>query len=178
MDHKDHLDLIRKGVNAGEVWAEFGSGSGHFTLALADLLGASGVIFSIDKISHSLRSQEGRLKLHKGTHLLPEMHFLTKDYTLPLNLPSLNGALMANALHFQENKASVLERLLAYLQPGGRFLLVEYNTDRGNHWVPFPISFRTWDKLARQVGLEGTRLLHRVPSSFLGEVYAAVSYRK
>jgi len=38
MDHKDHVNLLRNGItNAGGVWADFGSGQGAFTLALAEL---------------------------------------------------------------------------------------------------------------------------------------------
>ena len=37
MDHTDHVNLIRAGVSTGGVWADFGSGGGAFTLALADV---------------------------------------------------------------------------------------------------------------------------------------------
>ena len=39
MNHDDHVRLIREGVLGGGIaWADLGSGSGAFTLALADLL--------------------------------------------------------------------------------------------------------------------------------------------
>ena len=63
MDHADHLNLIRKGVpNQGGVWAEFGSGKGAFTLALAELIGLNGVIFSVDKDRRVLKEQERAIK--------------------------------------------------------------------------------------------------------------------
>ncbi|TMD25838.1 MAG: class I SAM-dependent methyltransferase, partial [Chloroflexi bacterium] len=50
MNHEDHVRLLRKGiVEPGGVWADFGSGAGAFTLALADLLGTEGSIYSVDK---------------------------------------------------------------------------------------------------------------------------------
>ena len=50
MDHTDHVTLLRGGVSApGGVWADLGSGTGAFTLALSDLLGLSGTIYSVDK---------------------------------------------------------------------------------------------------------------------------------
>jgi len=56
MDHADHLNLIRKGVpNKGGIWAEFGSGRGAFTMALAELIGLNGEIFSVDKDRRALR---------------------------------------------------------------------------------------------------------------------------
>lgn len=45
MNHNDHVNLLRNGVtDAGKLWADFGSGSGAFTLAFADLLGSGGEI--------------------------------------------------------------------------------------------------------------------------------------
>ena len=46
---------------------------------------------------------------------------------------------MANSLHFvrDADKAGVLRRLLSHLRPGGRFILVEYDADAGNQWVPY-----------------------------------------
>jgi hypothetical protein len=54
-------------------------------------------------------------------------------------------------------------------------LLVEYDADRGNAWVPHPMSFDTWRDLADANGFSGTRKLASVPSRFLGRIYSAVS---
>src|SRR5450432_1175203 len=63
MNHSDHVRLLRKGVpEPGGVWADLGSGSGAFTLALADLLGASGHIYSVDKDRRVLREQEQAMR--------------------------------------------------------------------------------------------------------------------
>ena len=50
MNHNDHVNLLRKGIpEKGGLWADLGSGTGAFTLALADLIGSTGHIYSIDK---------------------------------------------------------------------------------------------------------------------------------
>lgn len=54
-------------------------------------------------------------------------------------------------------------------------ILVEYDIDRGNRWVPHPLSYPTWAALARAAGFDRTRFLTAVPSRFLGAIYAAVS---
>ena len=46
---------------------------------------------------------------------------------------------MANSLHFVADKAPVLSRLIRLLKPGGRLIVVEYNTSRGNSAVPYPL---------------------------------------
>jgi SAM-dependent methyltransferase len=95
-----------------------------------------------------------------------------------LDLPELDGALMANALHFFRDREAVLRHVSAYLKPGGALLLVEYNVDRGNPWVPHPLSFETFRELAPRAGFSRPRLLARHPSSFLREFYAALVYQQ
>jgi SAM-dependent methyltransferase len=175
MDHTDHVALIRDGVAAG-TWADLGSGDGAFTLALADLLGAGAHIHSVDRDGAALRRQreamdgafpEARVTYHHG------------DFTNPggLRLPVLDGLVMANSLHFVRRKEPVLEQLSRNLVPGGRIVLVEYDSDRGNPWVPHPLSYPSWERLAAACDLEGTRLLARRPSRFLGAIYSALSFR-
>lgn len=104
-----------------------------------------------------------------------QVHYLAADYTRPLELPPLDGAVMANALHFQRHKDGVVQQIYNYLRPGGRLILVEYNVDRGNPWVPHPLSFHSWKTIAQRNGFADIRLLATRPSRFLHEIYAAVS---
>jgi hypothetical protein len=69
----------------------------------------------------------------------------------------------------------VLEVLRGLLAPGGRLITVEYDSDHGNPYVPHPISFARWTSLAPEAGFGEPRLLHRVPSRFLGSIYGAVT---
>lgn len=176
MDHQDHLFLLQKGIpNSGGDWADFGSGRGAFTLALADLIGPSGRIFSVDKNRTTLAQQAKELQArYPTTHI----QYLAADFTKPLDLPPLDGLLVANALHFLRRKDETIQRLASYLKPGGRFLVVEYDIDRGNPWVPYPFSYDSWTSIASRNGLTGTELLATVPSSFLKRFYSAVSYRR
>src|SRR6478736_1927190 len=106
VNHQDHVRLLRDGVPvAGGVWADFGSGDGAFTLALADLLGPSAQIYSIDRETHSLERQliSMTLQFHDA-----KVTYLTADFTRPLDLPPLDGVVMANSLHFQKDKTGVL----------------------------------------------------------------------
>ncbi len=178
MQHADHVALLRGGVpGPGGVWADFGSGRGAFTLALAELLGPGSQLYSIDRDAGALRDQ-ARLMADRYPGVL--LRTVAADFTHPLRppLPALDGLVMANALHYvpDRQKAAVVQLLKGYLAPGGRWLLVEYNVDRGNPWVPHPLAYPTWETLARQCGFEHVRLLAMRPSSFLREFYAAESY--
>jgi hypothetical protein len=69
----------------------------------------------------------------------------------------------------------VLEIVRGYLRPGGRLVLVEYAADRGNQWVPYPLSFATWSAAAAAAGFRDTKQLAMVPSRFLDSIYSALS---
>jgi ubiquinone/menaquinone biosynthesis C-methylase UbiE len=173
VNHQDHVRLLRKGVPAGGgSWADLGAGSGAFTLALAELLGPDGQIIAIDKDQGSLRLLEQNMRAMFPTNAVS---YVRDDFTRPLALPQLDGIVMANSLHYVQSKDTLLKRIHAYLRPGGRLLLVEYNVDRGNTWVPYPLSYQTWEGLASRNGYSETHLLERVPSRFLKEMYSAAS---
>lgn len=175
MDHADHVRLIQDGVEgAGRAWADFGSGEGAFTLALADLLGAGGSIHTVDRDGGALAVQLRRLEA-----TFPDVRVtpIVADFTGPIDLPPLDGIVMANSLHFVRDKAPVLELVRGYLRPGGGLVLVEYGVDHGNPYVPWPLSFATWITVATAAGFRDTRQLATVPSRFLGSIYSALSVR-
>ena len=175
MTHEEHVALLRDGVpaGAGGAWADLGSGRGAFTLALADLLGPGGVIHSVDRDAAALRDQ-ARLMGERFPHTV--VHYHDADFTRPLPLPRLDGLVIANALHYVAAPQPLLERLRDHLAPSGRVVLVEYDAERGNPWVPYPIPRRRWIELARASGLTGARTLAGRPSRFLGEIYSALAF--
>lgn len=175
MDHIDHVNLLRGGVAPGGTWADFGSGTGAFTLALAELIGPSGVLHSIERDEYAVRQQQ------RAFHdRWPErrVHYHVADFTRPIDLPPLNGLVVANALHFYRDPLPIVQTLLAYLKPDGHFIVIEYNVTQGNTAVPYPLAFEHWEKLAAAAGLTQTRLLATRPSRFLKEIYSAVSHRQ
>lgn len=175
MKHADHVRLLEKGIpTPGGIWADFGSGGGAFTLALADLLGPSAEIHSIDADAGALARQRRSM-----AWAFPGVNLITynADFSQPLDLPQLDGLVVANALHYVSHKDPVVRRLAGYLRQGGHFLVVEYDTNRGNRWVPYPFSYERWVTIAARCGLEGTQLLAQAPSSFLGRFYSAICFR-
>lgn len=173
MDHSDHVALLRQGIDApGGVWADLGCGAGAFTLALADLLGPGATIYAVDRDRRALDENAAQVRARfPGVTL----RTLRADFTHPLDLPPLDGMVMANSLHFVREKLPVLRAVRSMLKPGGRLLLVEYNADSGNPWVPHPLAYPTWERLAAEAGFRETRQLAAVPSRFLREIYSALS---
>ena len=173
MNHTDHVNLLRPGIPAaGGLWADLGSGRGAFTLALAEILADSGSIISVDKDRAALRDQELAMQTRFPT---AHVDYRAADFSKSLDLPPLDGVVMANSLHYFSRKQPLVEHVRAMLKPGGHLIVIEYNVDRGNWAVPHPLTYSQWAELAARSGFAETRLLGAVPSSFLHEFYSALS---
>jgi len=172
MKHPDHVALIRAGVTgAGPRWLELGAGDGEFTLALADLLRA-GDITALDRDRWALPELERRVR---DAFPATTLTTVVADFAQSIPDGPFDGILAANSLHFVEIVAPVLAALRGILAAEGRLVVVEYDADRGNPWVPHPISMARWTILATQAGFTTPQLIHRVPSRFLGSIYGAVA---
>lgn len=177
MDHNDHVDLLRPAnLPQGGTYADFGAGSGAFTLALRELIGLDGTICAVDKNRASLRELESshRARFNTTRNLI----LLKDDFSRSLEIPPLDGIVMANSLHFFKDREKILRHVRGFLKPNGALLVVEYNVDAGNMWVPYPLTFETYRALAPRVEFSEPRLLATKPSRFLKGFYSAIAYRE
>jgi ubiquinone/menaquinone biosynthesis C-methylase UbiE len=173
VDHRDHVALIRDGVaGAGRRWLELGAGEGAFTLALADLLGPEGSIVAVDRDARALANLGERMA---AAFPRTAVHVVAADFARALPPGPFDGVLAANSLHFLADPVPVLRSAAASLAPDGRVIVVEYDADRGNPWVPHPFSRRRFPDLAAAAGLPDVADLGRVPSRFLGAIWSAVA---
>jgi ubiquinone/menaquinone biosynthesis C-methylase UbiE len=158
----------------GGLWADIGCGDGVFATIIQEIIGPTGRVIGVDKQATSLQRLKGRFRRdHPGV----EVETVLADFRRPLALPELDGFVVANALHFigPDVRAEVFGGLAALLRPGGRAVVVEYNTRTPNAAVPFPLDSIGFVALATKVGLDAPRIAARVPSTFLEEIYAGVA---
>ncbi|MDF9795968.1 trans-aconitate methyltransferase [Catalinimonas alkaloidigena] len=170
MKISDAINLIRDAEidhSNPSIWADLGCGSGTFTLALAHLLAEGSTVYAIDKQSQRISKPD-----HEVNIVFRQADF-ERD---ALNLSPLDGLLMANALHYMEDKEALLSRLLQYIRPGGKLLLVEYDTLRANPWVPYPIDFQHMESLLQLLGMERVVKLGERRSLYNGsQMYACLA---
>ena len=170
-------DLILPAIPApGGVWAELGSGGGIFTLTLLEVAGPHITLYSVDRDAKALEKQRRAVEQRYPGASVTYLH---ADFTHRLPLPPLDGILAANALHYVkfDEQPDVFKQIAAYLKPGGRLIVVEYESQRGNPWVPYPIDFDSFQYLAGEAGLHDIRRLALIPSSFMHAMYSAVAFR-
>jgi SAM-dependent methyltransferase len=127
----------------------------------------SGRVIALDKNPHDLHRISGK----------PSVHFEVReaDFHDLLDLPPLDGVLMANALHYATDHVNVLKNVLASLRRNGTFILIEYDTIIPNDpWVPNPVSFKLFRELCGKVGLTEPVLMGTKESVYNdGRIYVA-----
>lgn len=154
--------------SAPQAWADLGCGKGIFTAALASLLPTSSTISAIDRDADNLHFVPAK---YKGTNI----QTVHADFTTDLSLSPFDGILMANSLHYVRDRSAFGELLCSLLKKNGRLLVVEYDTDSANRWVPFPVSFVTLEKWTSSLGFRNvTRLKERVSTYQRSKMYSAV----
>jgi ubiquinone/menaquinone biosynthesis C-methylase UbiE len=146
MTHEEILALIRGAINQqGGRWADLGAGTGNFTRALGELLGADANLFAVDVDADALNL------LRRSWREPAELRIEVADFTKPLKLTGLDGVLIANALHFVSDQAAALGVIAHSLKQGGKLVVVEY--DVPTPWTPHPVPFARLGRLAAVAGL-------------------------
>lgn len=151
-----------------QSWCDLGSGNGTFTTALAQLLAPGSTIYALDFDSRVLE------EIPNKCHGVEIRKILGDLESSSLRLPSVDGILMANTLHFIREQHTLLARLMSLTD---RFLIVEYERSKPNRWGPYPVGFEHLRQLFAEVGVERVQKLATRPSLFGGTIYSAFAER-
>lgn len=173
MNASDAARLVAPAVAADGAWADLGAGNGTFTAALARLLGPRGRVYAIERDAQALATL-GALAERAPSDSAP-ITVVRGDFTGHLDLPVLDGVLLANSLHFvrDEEQSPLLARLTALLSAGGALVIVEYDNRPRSRWVPFPVPLGRLADLAHDARLTSPVLAGRRHSNYGGTMYAA-----
>jgi ubiquinone/menaquinone biosynthesis C-methylase UbiE len=167
MQLKEALLLIQHSIPSEKnIWADLGCGDGLFTNALSHLLPEKSLIYAVDKNKSALRN----VSVKPGIQL----EKIVADFVYgELPFKSLSGILMANSFHYVQYKKIFIEKCLALFNSHAYFIMAEYDTNKANAWVPFPISFDDLKNFFSSYNLT-VHKLHEMPSHYRGKMYAAL----
>ena len=164
MELKTALTLVNTPqliTDTKQVWADLGAGTGFFTQALARYLQPGSTLIAVDKGKADLE----KIPTPKGMIL----HTIKADFTdSDLKLEGLTGVLMANSLHYVKDKTAFIKNIeRSFAQEGkGSFLIVEYDTEQANPWVPYPINFSSLKELFNKAGYASVVKINETPSVY------------
>ena len=175
MTTEEAIALIKPGIrHAIGTWADIGAGTGMFTQALAEVL-ESGKIIALDKSPHTLYNL---VKEYQYTHpdSAIEIEIVEADFNAILNLPPLDGIIMANALHYALDPLKAMKNVTQSLKEDGVFILIEYDTETANPpWVPYPVSFERFTEICMKARLPKPKEITRRKSIYSdGDMYVAI----
>jgi ubiquinone/menaquinone biosynthesis C-methylase UbiE len=177
VEQREAIALIGAAVGEkGRVWADLGAGSGVFTRALASLLGPAGTVYAVDRNAAALRELTRTGDRTAGGAAI---RTVVGDFAEALELPPLDGVLVANALHYvpYAEQAAVMRRVASMLTDGAPIVVVEYDRRHANQWVPYPTTPAALATAARDAGLDVPTVLATRPSQYGGTIYSAVVRR-
>ncbi len=122
-----------------QTWLDLGCGSGTFTLALAALLPKGSKVIGVDKSVQKLPEQSSN-----GNSI----EFIQQNISEVLNFnEEISGVLMANSLHYIKNQSEFIQQLKNLMPNSFNLIMVEYDSDIPNQWVPFPVFVTRLHKL-------------------------------
>ena len=173
MEVKEAIDLIRFPVNEGvQIWADLGCGSGLFTKALAELLPKDSMIYAVDVDAKAVQKVPGQ-------YSSVNIEISVMDFSSGENpFHHMDGILMANSLHYVKNKEPFLNRMMDALKEGGYFLLVDYDMNKANSWVPYPLPIAAAEELLLKCKACSFQLLNKRKSVFGDQMMYAALIRK
>ena len=157
MTHDEAVDLIASGrltsSTESATWADLGCGDGTFTLALASLLPAGSTIYAVDQDAAALRALPDTFG---GSRIVPHQADFTRQ---PWPFADLDGVLMANSLHYVRHQRAFVRNCSTRLRADHQFLIVEYDLNRGNPWVPYPLDQNSARQLFTDLGYTSLSVL-------------------
>ncbi len=156
------LQLIEEGVertHTKQIWADLGAGNGLFTHALSTFLPDGSTLYAIDMNANRMESIRVWQQI--------ELKKIQADFVGDAwKAEPLNGVLMANSLHFVKEKESFLRKMKVKLSTGGKLLVIEYEMEKGNTWVPYPVGFKKLSEIVKDAGFSSLKKLKEAPSVY------------
>jgi|YelNatPaOPRAMG01_1025707.scaffolds.fasta_scaffold17383_6 ubiquinone/menaquinone biosynthesis C-methylase UbiE len=121
--------VLQLNISSGAVVADFGCGSGYFTLELAQAVGPQGKVFAIDVVPEQLESVRSLAQMRNLNNI--ETRWANLEKTSTLEKGSCDWVIAAN-LFFQIPK-NLREKVLAeaynVLKNGGKLVVIDWKPD-------------------------------------------------
>lgn len=108
--------------------ADFGSGSGYFSVPLAEIA-KQGSIYALDVIADNLEAVKSKAELAGVSNIITRQCDLEKPGGSKIESDSVDLVLMRNILFQSQKKQAVIEEAKRVLKPGGQLVVIEWQPE-------------------------------------------------
>lgn len=129
------------GLEPGMRVADFGTGSGYFTLEMARALGESGVVTAVDILDSALETVSSRVNSAGLENIQLVKANLEVLGASGLADESQDFVLLANILFQNDGKIMIIREAKRVLMPGRRLAVIDW--EKGNGGLGPPDEYRT-----------------------------------
>ncbi len=176
------------------TYIDLGAGGGNFAQAMGDLLGWDNPdtkIYVTDKDAGAVKQLQERFAPQNSKPDSLKVEPFQEDYTRPdyfenfkieKEISEVNGILWANNGHYYspEKRVELMQKMRSMLEPGGKLIVVEYNTFRQHG----PDAIYNSDPLPKEqlkielkrAGFTEPKFLRKLPSSDQYMMYSAIAH--
>ncbi len=126
-----HTNVAALSIEHGMQVADFGSGSGHYTIAIAQHLANSGHVYAIDVQRDLLKRTQNEAHKHKLNNVSVIWGDLEQAGASKIADRHVDLVLISNTLFQIEEKAAVLFEARRILKPTGRLAIIDWSDSFG-----------------------------------------------
>ena len=119
-------NALEFGFLPGQVVADFGAGSGHYSLALSKLLGPEGRVYAVDIREEPLIRLKKLVEEAGRENLEVLVGDIDEEKGSMLRDSCVDGVVIANLLFQLEKPEGAVRETKRVLKPGGRVCVVEH----------------------------------------------------
>jgi ubiquinone/menaquinone biosynthesis C-methylase UbiE len=116
-------------IAPASVVADFGCGSGYFSLAFAKAVGKEGRVIALDILPSALDAVASRARMAGLSQVSTKRANLEKENGSGLEGQSVDWVILKDILFQNKNKEVILGEVSRILRPGGRVLLMEWKDE-------------------------------------------------
>lgn len=120
-------------LKPGDIVADIGSGSGTFSIPMAEAIAPNGILYAVDIDPKMLEYVADRAKKAGVTNLRTVLG-VNDDPKLPVK--DLDVAFFHRVLHMIEHRQLYLNNTAPYLKPDGRIVIIDKNPEQSpENWM-------------------------------------------
>lgn len=159
-------------LKPGDRVADIGAGTGVYTIALAEEVGATGQVYAVDVHRDALHTLAATLE-RKGI-INVEMLWADAEKQIPIDAYSLDAVVLSNTLFQFEHHDKALSLIAKLIKPEGQILVVDWR-DSFSGIGPHPGHVIQEEQAIKMVESHGFRLLKRLPAGDYHYAFLALS---